>query len=54
VVTTSFRFETGMSGPFGDDIPGKWLSADELFDCFAMHGRGWIDIHAKSSLAVEE
>lgn len=43
---TSYEFPKGSSGPFGDDIPGPWLSADEAFQYLACHGTGWKDIHA--------
>jgi FkbM family methyltransferase len=34
------------SGPWGEDIPGPWLTADETFAYLAEHGLGWKDIHA--------
>lgn len=43
-----FNFRTGMSGPFGNDIPGPWLSADEVFKALADSGLGWIDLHASN------
>lgn len=43
---TSYEFPKGSSGPFGNDIPGPWLSADDVFQYLACHGVGWKDIHA--------
>jgi hypothetical protein len=40
-------FQYGSAGPFGEDIDGPWLSADELFQKLAVSGLGWKDIHAK-------
>jgi FkbM family methyltransferase len=43
----SISFPFGSAGPFGDDIDGEWLTADELFQALAISGLGWKDIHAK-------
>ena len=41
------RFPMGsVSGPFGDDLPGSWLDADQVFDYLARYGLGWKDLHA--------
>lgn len=40
-------FPFGSAGPFGEDVDGPWLSADELFDRLSASGLGWRDIHAK-------
>lgn len=34
------------SGPFGDDLAGEWMSADEVFHYLSEYGLGWKDIHA--------
>lgn len=39
----SFPFHS--AGPFGDDIPGEWLSPTEFFGHLAAAGLGWRDIH---------
>lgn len=39
-------FPRHSAGPFGDDIPGPWLNADDLFALLAAKGMGWRDIHA--------
>ncbi len=45
----SFAFHS--SGPFADDLPGPWLSAEQLACLYlgreALLGKGWYDIHAK-------
>lgn len=43
-----YRFEKGESaGPFGEDIPGPWVGADEIVIYISRHGTGWKDIHAR-------
>jgi FkbM family methyltransferase len=45
---TGYQFEEGESaGPFGEDIPGIWVGADDVFAYIARHGTGWKDIHAR-------
>ena len=55
-----FPFPDGASGPFGDDTPGRWLSADDALRAISafhrwMESSGlsfelrWFDIHAKKS-----
>lgn len=41
-----YSFPPHSAGPFGDDIPGEWLNADDLFALLAKAGLGWKDIHA--------
>ena len=41
-----YRFPEHAAGPFGDDIPGEWLSSDMAFEYLREHGLGWKDIHA--------
>jgi len=46
-----WRFPPGSSGPFGEATPGRWMSADEMFELhslLARHSqwREWFDIHA--------
>ena len=43
----SHTFPKGnAAGPFGDDIPGPWLNADQVFEYLTVYGLGWKDIHA--------
>lgn len=41
-----YSFPPHSAGPFGDDIPGAWRNADDLFELLAKVGLGWKDIHA--------
>lgn len=39
-------FPHHSAGPFGEDVLGDWLPADEFFALLAVEGLGWKDIHA--------
>ncbi|MFP5236734.1 MAG: FkbM family methyltransferase [Acidobacteriota bacterium] len=41
-----YSFPPHSAGPFGEDVAGDWLSADDLFERLADQGLGWKDIHA--------
>lgn len=41
-----YSFPAHSAGPFGDDIGGEWMNADDLFAELAEVGLGWKDIHA--------
>lgn len=41
-----YFFNPRSTGPFGDDLHGEWLSAEELNRELREVGLGWIDIHA--------
>lgn len=41
-----YSFPEHSAGPFGDDIAGEWMNADDLFDVLAKKKLGWKDIHA--------
>lgn len=43
-----YSFPPHSAGPFGDDIAGEWMNADDLFSLLAEKGMGWRDIHATS------
>jgi FkbM family methyltransferase len=45
-----YSFPPHSAGPFGEDIAGEWMSADDLFDLLAREGLGWKDIHATNLL----
>jgi FkbM family methyltransferase len=52
--TSDWVFGFGCSGNFGEDTPGKWVSADDivqiysyLHDKYNMSPDNWYDIHAK-------
>jgi FkbM family methyltransferase len=44
--TLEHAFPWGASGPWGEDIPGPWLNADDTFAYLAEYGLGWKDVHA--------
>ncbi len=43
---TPYAFPRHSAGPFGNDIHGDWMNADDLFDLLAKRKMGWRDIHA--------
>jgi FkbM family methyltransferase len=43
-----YSFPKHSSGPFGQDIPGEWMTADNFFEKLAYEKLGWKDIHATS------
>lgn len=48
-----YSFPSHSAGPFGDDIAGEWMNADELFRVLAAKGLGWKDIHATSLVQLD-
>jgi FkbM family methyltransferase len=42
----SYSFPYHSAGPFGDDVSGNWMPANEFFLLLASEGLGWKDIHA--------
>jgi FkbM family methyltransferase len=42
----TYSFPAHSAGPFGEDIAGEWMNADDLFESLAKEGLGWKDIHA--------
>jgi FkbM family methyltransferase len=41
-----YSFPSHSAGPFGGDIHGEWMTADNFFRLLAFAGLGWKDIHA--------
>jgi FkbM family methyltransferase len=41
-----YSFPPQSAGPFGEDIIGEWMNANDLFDKLSAAKLGWIDIHA--------
>ena len=41
-----YSFPFHSAGPFGEDISGPWMNADDLFNLLAAKKLGWKDIHA--------
>ena len=46
--TLSYSFPHHSAGPFGNDIHGPWMSAENFWRVLAFLGLGWKDIHASS------
>jgi FkbM family methyltransferase len=43
-----FEFQPLSTGPFGEDLPGEWMSPEHLLEELTRIGPGWIDIHARA------
>jgi len=41
-----YSFPYHSAGPFGDDVSGNWMPANDFFLLLASEGLGWKDIHA--------
>jgi FkbM family methyltransferase len=41
-----YSFPAQSAGPFGEDVAGEWMNADDLFNVLATRKMGWRDIHA--------
>lgn len=41
-------FTRHSAGPFGDDIPGDWMTPDHFHRLLGLAGVGWRDIHASN------
>jgi len=48
-----YSFPYDSAGPFGEDIDGEWMIADNFFLLLALEGLGWRDIHA-TNIAEEK
>lgn len=48
----SHKFEPNCSGPFGDDLGGRWLQTSDVFKEFYLSKSTWRDVHAKSTLQL--
>lgn len=48
-----YSFPHHSAGPFGEDISGKWMNADDLFSVLANQKLGWKDIHATNLVEPE-
>jgi FkbM family methyltransferase len=47
-----YSFPYDSAGPFGDDIAGEWMTAENFFRLLAFEGLGWKDIHATNQIQV--
>ena len=43
-----YSFPHHSAGPFGNDIPGPWMTKNNFFQLLGYVGLGWKDIHATS------
>lgn len=48
-----YSFPLHSAGPFGEDIAGDWMNADDLFRLLATQKMGWRDIHATNLVNVD-
>jgi hypothetical protein len=48
-----YSFPAHSAGPFGEDIAGDWMNADDLFHVLAQEGLGWKDIHATNLVQLD-
>ncbi|NBV49649.1 hypothetical protein EBR78_00365 [bacterium] len=45
-----YQFLEHSAGPFGLDIQGPWMTAENFFKYLAWEGLGWIDVHATTEI----
>ena len=43
-----YSFPNHSAGPFGNDISGQWINAENFIHVLETAGLGWKDIHASS------
>jgi FkbM family methyltransferase len=43
----SFHFKSHSAGPFGEDIPGEWMTREGILEKWLKRGDGWFDLHAR-------
>ncbi len=48
-----YSFPAHSAGPFGDDVDGEWMNADNFLLLLAVEGLGWKDIHATNCGAAD-
>lgn len=46
--TMKYSFPHHSAGPFGNDISGSWMTANNFYRLLAFVGLGWKDIHASN------
>jgi len=42
----TYSFPPHSAGPFGEDVLGEWMTANNFFQRLGLEGMGWKDIHA--------
>lgn len=45
-----YSFPNHSAGPFGEDIDGEWMTANNFFRLLAFENLGWKDIHATNQV----
>ena len=48
-----YSFPVHAAGPFGEDIAGPWMTADQFFRVLAYAGLGWKDVHAARDVTAD-
>jgi FkbM family methyltransferase len=48
-----YSFPPHSAGPFGDDVAGEWMNAEDLFYKLAEAKLGWKDIHATNLVRID-
>jgi FkbM family methyltransferase len=48
-----YTFPPHSAGPFGEDVAGEWMNAEDLFYALAEAKLGWKDIHATNLVRVD-
>ena len=46
-------FPRHSAGPFGNDLPGRWIGAGRMFQRLVNEKKGWKDIHATTDESLE-
>ncbi|MBS0455538.1 MAG: FkbM family methyltransferase [Proteobacteria bacterium] len=52
--TEQYSFPHHSAGPFGEDVAGDWLNAENFFKLLAYEKLGWKDIHATNIFAPND
>ena len=47
-----FDFKHNSSGPFGEDLPGHWLPAQQIVEKLLARQDTWQDMHARNARAI--
>ena len=42
-----FSFKHHSAGPFGEDIPGDWMTRETIAERWSRDGGGWFDLHVR-------
>lgn len=52
--STEYTFPAHSAGPFGEDVLGPWMTANDFFTRLAQEGLGWKDIHATNQILATQ